>query len=114
MKNDKGSVTVILRVKTPPSFKNRKRAIKDRSTGKMRTLTEPSVKKRMKELTDALVSELLSVYRTSVRETSTASSLRSWIACSLPDGDSWKCVPNLQIEAVLTKEPTLTITITEL
>ncbi len=47
-----------------PSFKNRKRAIMDRSTGKMRTLTEPSVKKRMENLESAIVCELFSVSQT--------------------------------------------------
>jgi len=43
-----------------PAFKNRKRAILDRNTGKMRTLTEPSVKKRMDRIENLILSELYS------------------------------------------------------
>lgn len=60
MKNDKGSVTVILRVRVPPSFKNSKRAIKDRNSGKMRTLTPAKIKARMDELENAILSALYS------------------------------------------------------
>lgn len=113
-KNANGSVVVKLNVPVPPSFKNRKRISINSKSGKQFLRTREDIKDRMQELTDALVSELLSVYRTTGGATSTACSLRSWIASSLPEDDSWNFVPNLQIEAVRTETPTLEITITEL
>jgi hypothetical protein len=52
-----------------PAFKNRKRAIIDRFTGKPRTLTEPSVKKRMERLENSIVCALYSSCQTPERVT---------------------------------------------
>ncbi len=47
-----------------PSFKNRKRAIKDKNTKKLRTLTEPAVKERMTRIEEGILSALYSMYQT--------------------------------------------------
>lgn len=43
-----------------PSFKNRKRAIRDGQTGQLRTLTEPKIKQRMAMLEAAILCALYS------------------------------------------------------
>lgn len=43
-----------------PSFKNHKRAIKSRETGKLRTLTDPEIAKRVERLENAILSALYS------------------------------------------------------
>lgn len=48
----------------PPSFKNRKRAIKDGRTGKLRTLTEPDVKKWMEKCINSFEFQLSGIFRT--------------------------------------------------
>lgn len=66
MKNTNESVTLsVVTGDHVPSFKNRKRAILDRHSGKMRTLTEPKVKKRMQLLENRIVSALYSLCQTS-------------------------------------------------
>ena len=55
-----------------PSFKNRKRAIMDSKTGKMRTLTEPRTKKRMALLESRIESALYSSCQTGVAATDSA------------------------------------------
>jgi hypothetical protein len=60
MKGDK----IVFRIKVPgeiPSFKNRKTAILDSASGKMRTLTQKSVKERMDRMESAIVSQLYSI-----------------------------------------------------
>lgn len=52
-----------------PSFKNTKRAIRDRKTGKLRTLTPGPIKQRMQAIEDAILSELCSASRTIVSGT---------------------------------------------
>lgn len=52
-----------------PSFKNRKRAIQDRNTGRLRTLTEPETKQRMDRLEKAIEFALYSWSATGARET---------------------------------------------
>ena len=93
---------IVLEVKgiTIPAFKNRKRAILDRHTGKMRTLTDPSVKERMDQITLGIELELRSVIRTIGNGTWTAQQVRSWIASSLPLKDSRQWIPSLWIDAV--------------
>lgn len=110
-KNARESVIVRLAGPTPPSFKNKKMAVHDNTNGKLKTITEPKAKARKKKLEDDLVSALLSAYQTTAPATSTASSLRSWIASSLPADDSWKFVPKIEIEAVRSDESYLEIEI---
>jgi hypothetical protein len=94
-----GSATPIsLDVSFPlPSFKNTKRAILDRNTGRMRTLTPGPIKKRMKEIEDSFACQLLSAFQAEGGKTSTALQLRSWIASVAPQDDSWTVIPQLSI-----------------
>lgn len=61
-----GTVVLTIRgVGHIPSFKNAKRAILDKNTGRMRTLTQGKIKKRMDALEDAIVFALFSWFQTS-------------------------------------------------
>lgn len=51
---------LVVRTPTPPAFKNTKRSILDRNTGKQRTLTPGPIKKRMDVLENAILSALYS------------------------------------------------------
>lgn len=79
--------------KTPPSFKNRKRAILDSKTNKMRTLTEPEVKQRMQELEDAIAFALFSACQTGANETHLGCSKRLRTALSGLFDDSVREIP---------------------
>lgn len=83
-----------------PSFKNRKRAILDRNTGKMRTLTEPSVKKRMDLIENAILSELYSSVQIREGETHSECLKRLRIALSGLCDDSTKEIPQGQWETI--------------
>ncbi len=72
----------------PGNFKNRKRAIIDRSTGKLRTLTDPKVKKWMESAARSIVSQLLLTCMIDEKEIATDQRLRSWIQSSMPLDDS--------------------------
>lgn len=94
--NEHGISKVILEVRlsqSVPSFKNRKRAIKDSNTGKMRTLTEPEIKARMEEMETGLRFALYSAARTGEPETGLGclKQLRTWLS-GFSD-DSLKIVP---------------------
>lgn len=80
-----------------PSFKNNKRAILDRKTGKMRTLTEPKTKQWMEDAIQSFVLQLLWASQTIEGEIPTGHSPHSWIASSLPLDDSWQWIPKLDI-----------------
>lgn len=80
-----------------PSFKNRKRAILDSNTGKMRTLTEPKAKQWMARCTDSFVLQLISKSLTIDAGTSTECSPRSLIARSLPRDDSLQWIPEIHV-----------------
>lgn len=87
---------VILEIKLSqnvPSFKNRKRSIKDRTTGKMRPLTEPKIKARMEEMENGIVFALYSAARTIGLGTDSEclKQFRTWL-CGLSD-DSLKIIP---------------------
>lgn len=73
-----------------PSFKNNKRAILDRNTGKMRTLTKPKTKRWMNQCIAQLESQLLGAYPIKEGETAGewAKRLRT-VLLPLQD-DSWK------------------------
>lgn len=60
---------VIKGIGPPPSFKNNKRAILDRNTGKMRTLTDPKTKRWMEACTSQFESQLLTACPTIEGET---------------------------------------------
>jgi hypothetical protein len=76
-----------------PSFKNRKRAILDKNTGRMRTLTEPDIKRRMRELEAAIESALYSWSQTGVPETDLECRKQLRIALSGLQDDSLKEIP---------------------
>jgi hypothetical protein len=82
-----------------PSFKNQKRAILDRASGKMRTMTKKETAAWMKTATAHLVFQLLSGYATGAGGTVTAHSLRCLIA-SLPRDDAWQFIPQITITAI--------------
>lgn len=83
-----------------PSFKNRKIAIKDSSSGKLRTLTEPSIKERMDRMENAIVFALYS--ESQIREGETHSEclkrLRTYL-CGLYD-DSIHQIPQGEWDVV--------------
>lgn len=65
--NSEPTKSVVLKVITGdhvPSFKNTKRSILDRNTGKQRTLTPGKIKKRMMKLENGIVSALYSSCQT--------------------------------------------------
>lgn len=74
----------------PPSFKNHKRAILDRSTGKMRTLTEPKVKQWMNQCIDQLASQLITTCPIIEGETAGEWRKRLLTVLSRLQDDSWK------------------------
>lgn len=71
-----------------PSFKNKKRAILNRASGKMRTLTDPETQRWMRKCEDSFVSQLHSWYRTNVIETQTEPCQPCLIASFMPSDDS--------------------------
>lgn len=73
-----------------PSFKNRKRAILDRNTGKMRTLTEPKTKQWMKKCIAQFESQLLTACPTIEGETAGEWRKRLQTVLSPLQDDSWK------------------------
>lgn len=83
-----------------PAFKNRKRAIVDRRTGKQRTLTEPRVKEQMERIITAIEWQLCCAIPIIAGEILTVPQVLSWIASSLPSDDSRQNIPQLLIEAV--------------
>lgn len=95
-----GSSKIVLTIKGQhiPGFKNRKLAIKDKKSGKMRTLTEPSVKARTEAITQSFVSQLLSACQTIEPETLPGCSKLFWIASLLPEDDSWFWIPSQKID----------------
>lgn len=80
-----------------PAFKNHKRAILDRKTGKLRTLTEPKVKKWMAQCESDLLSQLRSLYLMTAAETPMGVSAQSWIASVAPSDDSVKEIPEIHV-----------------
>lgn len=75
------------------SFKNRKRAILDSHTGKMRTLTPYMVKKRMDNLENAILSALYSSFPTEGTETPLECLKQLQIALSGLSDDSVNEIP---------------------
>jgi len=80
------------------AFKNKKRAIRDRNTGKMRTLTEPKMQRQMDMLILGLESQLPSTTPIPEGEIWTVQQVRSWIASSLPFDDSRQCISELVVK----------------
>ena len=93
-------------------FKNRKRAVMNRNTGKMRTLTEPSVAQWMDRAVSSIESQLYSACQTTgdVTQQECLKQLRTFLSGlsddslrEIPEG-SWKVerVPKGQEGAVIT------------
>jgi hypothetical protein len=82
------------------SFKNKKRAILDRHTGKMRTMTEAKAQEWMKRCVQAFESQLICAYQTTEGAMPMARSRRSWIAWSVPQDDSVTWIPEEMIRVV--------------
>lgn len=80
-----------------PAFKNKKRAIQDKRTGKMRTLTEPKVAEWMEQCIQSLESQLFLALATAAEGTLMGRSRQSWIASSLPLDDSRQWIPEQHI-----------------
>ncbi len=80
-----------------PSFKNKKRAILDRKTGKMRTLTEPETKKWMERCIQSFEYQLLSAFLITEGGMQTVLSPHSWTASFLPLNDSVQWIPEITI-----------------
>lgn len=99
-----------------PSFKNCKRAILDRSTGKMRTLTPGKIKKRMQLLEDGILSALCSMYPTLESGTVSECQRRRQTALSGLLDDSLKEIPEFSfgVEYVVKGNEGVTITIESL
>lgn len=90
------STKIVLTIKgvgVIPAFKNRKRAIQDRNTGKMRTLTEPSIKKRMDRIENAILFALYSLCATADAETQQECLKQLRIALSGLSDDSIRELP---------------------
>ena len=60
-------------------------------------MTVPRAKKQMNQLVEDFVSQLTSLYRTSVSETQTGQSIQSWIASSVPLDDSVREIDELVV-----------------
>jgi hypothetical protein len=86
-----------------PSFKNKKRAILDRNTGKMRTMTEAKTQKRMEEIIQSFVFQLCCATQTTFVGISTEEQARFLIASLLPEDDSWQWIPELHISCAKVK-----------
>tara|TARA_R110000868_G_scaffold148404_3_gene370345 strand:- start:195 stop:533 length:339 start_codon:yes stop_codon:yes gene_type:complete len=80
-----------------PSFKNNKRAILDRNTGKMRTLTDPKTKKWMNDCIHGFGLQLNLLFQINAAETATEQLVLSSIASLLPLDDSRHWIPELHI-----------------
>jgi hypothetical protein len=100
----------------PPSFKNQKRSILDRNSGKQRTLTPKKIKHRMQVLEDAILSALYSTGATTGGGTHSECWRQLRIALSGLCDDSLKEVPegSWDTEPASKLEEGITIIIEEL
>jgi hypothetical protein len=97
----------------PPSAKMLKQALDSGDMAWARTelqnflskrpalITKPERQKRMEEIINGFVSQLRLVLQTSEEQTSPESSIRSWIASSVPADDCWAMIPDIVIRGEL-------------
>ena len=110
MNESPGAGTIRLVVKgigNCPSFKNRKRAILDSNTGKMRTLTEPKAKQWMEKCIQSLSSQLLAYSQTTEGGTLTDAQrqcLTALLRQSDQFDDSWQWIPEIDIRSRLVEQ----------
>lgn len=88
-----------------PGKKNNKMLItkdpRGRPLRKPLLITKPEYQKALEKITESLRCQLLSACQTASGGTLTASSLRSWIALSMPADDAWTHVPQMTIRGEL-------------
>lgn len=93
-RKQKNTITLRLFCPLPPAFKNQKRSIMDRNTGKQRTLTPGKIKKRMDVLESAILSRLYSTAQTIEGETHSECLRRLRTVLSGLSDDSLQEIPN--------------------
>jgi hypothetical protein len=88
-----------------PGKKNSKMLItkdpRGRPLRKPMLITKPDYQRALEKITESLRFQLLSGCQIGTGETLTASSLRSWIALSMPEDDAWTRIPEIHIRAEL-------------
>lgn len=95
--NNAGLVLAVRGLGHVPSFKNKKRSILDRNTGKQRTLTEAKTKQWMEACIQSFVSQLLCATQTAAEGTTPGRSKLSSIVSLLPWDDSRQWIPTIHI-----------------
>ena len=109
-------VVLELRGIIPPSFKNQKMLITKSAHGKPLDrplmITKPEYQRIMARMVDSFVSQLLCAIQTNAGETLTGLSLRSAIACAVPEDDCWTQVPDQHIRGELCEPGHEGVTIT--
>ena len=90
---------------TIPSFKNNKLIITKTPQGKPLNraliITKPEFQKVMRTMEADFERQLLSDFRATEGQTSAGSSIRSWIASSIPADDCWANIPEIIIKGEL-------------
>ena len=90
---------------TIPSFKNAKMVITKSPYGQLLkrplVITKPEYQTVMQMMVDSFVSQLRSVFQTTTGQTLAGSSIRSWIALSMPLDDCWEKIPEIKIKCEL-------------
>jgi hypothetical protein len=91
-----------------PSFKNNKLLLtkdpRGRPLKRPLLITKPEYQKKMRAITASFVSQLRCAFRTDSGATLTGCSLRSAIACALPEDDAWTHIPEIHIRAEICEE----------
>lgn len=95
----KEPIKLVVNGLTIPAFKNKKRAIMDRNTGRMRTMTDAKTQRQMEEITHTIALLLASVIPMPDDAISMEQHLQSWIASSLPLDDSRQWIAELLISS---------------
>lgn len=115
-----GRVTLEIKGKVIPGFKNNKMLIVKNQRGaplpRPLLITRPDLQKQMTQIVASFESQLLSAYRIAAAETLTECSLLSWIASFVPEDDCLTQVPEIHIRAEMCEpgEEGATVTIERL